>query len=53
MPAGDPLIKAKAVYTLYEGSLTEARIQNNLEPLRILPEIVADFLGAASMARPA
>ena len=51
--AGDPLIKAKAVYTLYEGSLTEARIQNSLEPLRILPEIVMDLLGvaAASPAR--
>jgi TetR/AcrR family transcriptional repressor of nem operon len=51
--AGDSLIKAKAVYTLYEGSLTEARIQNSLEPLRILPEIIMDFLGvaAASSAR--
>ncbi len=50
---GDPLIKAKAVYTLYEGSLTEARIQNSLDPLRILPEIVMDFLGvpAAASAR--
>jgi TetR/AcrR family transcriptional regulator, transcriptional repressor for nem operon len=46
--AGDSLIKAKAVYTLYEGSLTEARIQNSLEPLRILPEIIMDFLGAPS-----
>jgi TetR/AcrR family transcriptional repressor of nem operon len=43
--AGDPLIKAKAVYTLYEGSLTEARIQNSLEPLLILPEMVMGFLG--------
>jgi len=43
---GDPLIKAKAVYTLYEGSLTEARIQNSLESLRILPEMVMGYLGA-------
>ncbi|MCW1912803.1 TetR/AcrR family transcriptional regulator [Luteolibacter sp. GHJ8] len=51
--AGDPLIKAKALYTLYEGSLTEARIQNSLDPLRILPQIVMDFLGvpAADAAR--
>ncbi|WP_367870115.1 TetR/AcrR family transcriptional regulator [Luteolibacter sp. Populi] len=43
---GDPLIKAKAVYTLYEGSLTEARIHNSLESLRILPEMVMGYLGA-------
>lgn len=51
--SGDPLLKAKAVYTLYEGSLTEARIQNSLEPLRILPEIVMGFLGASLAAPPA
>ena len=43
---GDALIKAKAVYTLYEGSLTEARIHNSLESLRILPEMVMGYLGA-------
>lgn len=48
---GDALIKAKAVYTLYEGSLTEARIQNSLEPLRILPEIVMEFLGVPAAAK--
>ena len=51
--AGDPLLKAKGVYTLYEGSLTEARIQNSLEPLRILPEIVMDFLGVPASTQTA
>ena len=49
--AGDPLLKAKTVYTLYEGSLTEARIQNSLEPLRILPEIVMNVLGVSEPAK--
>jgi len=50
---GDPLLKAKAIYTLYAGSLTEARIQNSLEPLHLLPEIVMDLLGAPLTAKTA
>lgn len=49
---GDPLKKAKAVYALYEGSLAQARITNDLEPLRLMLDSVMDLLGAAAEARP-
>ena len=49
--AGDPLIKAKSLYALHEGSLTQARIQNDLEPLRILPDAAMDILGVASATK--
>ncbi len=52
IPAGDPLVKAKAVYALYEGSLAQARIANDLEPLRLLPDSVMDLLGASEAIRP-
>lgn len=47
---GDPLKKAKAVYALYEGSLAQARIMNDLEPLRLMLDSVMDLLGAPSEA---
>lgn len=49
---GDPLKKAKSVYALYEGSLAQARIANDLEPLRLMLDSVMDLLGAAAEARP-
>ena len=48
IPAGDPLMKAKGVYTLYEGSQAEARIHNSLEPLLILHQMVEDYLGVST-----
>ena len=48
---GDPLVKAKSVYAFYEGSLAQARIANDLEPLRLMPDAVMDLLGATSAAR--
>lgn len=50
--AGDPLVKAKAVYALYEGSLAQARIANDIEPLRLMLDSVMDLLGATAEARP-
>lgn len=43
--AGDPTGKAKCLFALFEGSLGQARIQNDLEFLRVLPNTVADLLG--------
>lgn len=47
---GDPSAKAKCLFALFEGSLGQARIQNDLEFLRILPETVADLLGVKRSA---
>jgi TetR/AcrR family transcriptional repressor of nem operon len=49
---GDPLIKAKTLYAFYEGSMTQARIQNDLEPLRIMPEAAMDILGVVAAKAP-
>lgn len=49
---GDPLVKAKAVFAYYEGSLAQARIANDLEPLRLMPDAVMNLLGASAAARP-
>jgi TetR/AcrR family transcriptional regulator, transcriptional repressor for nem operon len=43
---GDPAIKAKSLFALFEGSLGQAKIQNDLEFLRCLPEAALDMLGA-------
>lgn len=45
--AGDPASKAKCLFALFEGSLGQARIQNDLEFLRVLPETSLAILGAA------
>ena len=45
-------VKAKSVYALYEGSLAQARIANDLEPLRLMQDAVMDLLGATAEARP-
>ncbi len=52
VPAGDPLTKAKTLYALYEGSLAQARIANDLEPLRMLPDAAMDLLGVSLAGRP-
>jgi len=46
VPAGDASAKAKCLFALFEGSLGQARIQNDLEFLRVLPENALDLLGA-------
>ena len=51
IPAGDALVKAKSLYAFYEGSLAQARIQNDLEPIRILPEAAMNLLGVGQEAR--
>ncbi|MDB6077089.1 MAG: TetR family transcriptional regulator [Akkermansiaceae bacterium] len=42
---GDPNAKAKCLYALFEGSLAQARIQNDLEFLRTLPSSAMEVLG--------
>lgn len=49
LPAGDAALKAKCLFALVEGSLTQARIHNDLEFLRILPETAMDILGASRL----
>ena len=50
VPPGDAALKAKSLFALFEGALTQAKIQNDLEFLRILPDVAADVLGAARTA---
>jgi len=45
VPAGDASLKAKCLFALFEGSLAQARIQNDLEVLRILPQAGMELLG--------
>ncbi|CAM2888007.1 TetR/AcrR family transcriptional regulator [Rariglobus hedericola] len=45
--AGDAASKAKCLFALLEGSLGQARIQNDLEFLRVLPETSLSILGVA------
>lgn len=47
---GDAPAKAKCLFALFEGSLGQARIQNDLEFLRILPETALGILGAPALA---
>lgn len=44
---GDAASKAKCLFALLEGSLGQARIQNDLEFLRVLPETSLGILGAS------
>ncbi len=46
LPPGDAGLKAKCLFALVEGSLTQARIQNDIEVLRVLPEAAMQILGA-------
>src|SRR5437899_5761346 len=44
--APDARAKAKGLFACFQGTLTQARIQNNVEPLRDFKDIALDFLGA-------
>ena len=44
--APDAKAKAKALFACFQGTLTQARIQNNVEVLREFKEVALDFLGA-------
>ena len=45
VPEGSAALKAKCLFALFEGSLAQARIQNDLEVLRILPQAGMELLG--------
>ena len=44
--APDAKAKAKALFACFQGTLTQARIQNNVEVLREFKEVALDVLGA-------
>ena len=44
--APDAKTKAKALFACFQGTLTQARIQNNVELLREFKAIALDLLGA-------
>jgi len=44
--APDAKAKAKALFACFQGTLTQARIQNNVEVLREFKQVALDFLGA-------
>ncbi|PYI93339.1 MAG: TetR/AcrR family transcriptional regulator [Verrucomicrobia bacterium] len=44
--APDPKAKARALFACYQGTLTQARIQNDVELIRNFKEIALDVLGA-------
>ncbi len=46
IPQGDASMKAKCLFSLFEGSLAQARIHNDLAYLRNLPETSLQILGA-------
>ena len=46
LPAGDAVAKAKCLFALFEGSMAQARIHNDLGYLRDLAETAMDILGA-------
>lgn len=50
--APDAKAKAKALFACYQGTLTQARIQNNVELLREFKAIALDFLGAKPAGTP-
>lgn len=50
LPPSNASIKAKCLFALFEGSLAQARIQNDLELLRNLPDAAMDLVGAPRMA---
>src|SRR6201993_1761211 len=43
--APDPIAKAKALFSCYQGTIAQARIQNDIEPLREFKEVAKDVLG--------
>lgn len=46
--SGDARERAQTIFNCYQGTMMLARIQNDLEPLRRLPDQVFDMLGAES-----
>ena len=44
--APDAKAKAKTLFACFQGTLTQARIQNNVELLREFKDVALDFLGA-------
>lgn len=46
LPPADATTKAKCLFALFEGSLGQARIQNDPEVLKDLPDAALDMLGA-------
>ena len=44
--APDAKAKAKALFACFQGTLTQARIQNDVEGLREFKDVALDFLGA-------
>jgi TetR/AcrR family transcriptional repressor of nem operon len=49
LPPGDATAKAKFLYALFEGCQAQARIHNDLEYLRTLPDIALQLLGAKDL----
>ena len=44
--APDAKAKAKGLFACFQGTLTQARIQNDVKPIRDFKEVALDFLGA-------
>ena len=43
--APDPVAKAKALFSCYQGTIAQARIQNDIELLRDFKHVAKDVLG--------
>jgi TetR/AcrR family transcriptional repressor of nem operon len=43
--APDPVAKAKALFSCYQGTMAQARIQNDIELLREFKHVAKDVLG--------
>ena len=50
--APDAKAKAKSLFACYQGTLTQARIENNVESLREFKDVAFDFLGAKPAGAP-
>jgi len=50
--APDAKAKAQALFACFQGTLTQARIQNSVEPLREFASVALDFLRAQRAAGP-
>ena len=50
--APDPEAKARMLFACYHGTLTQARIQNDIELIRDFKRVALDVLGAKSVAVP-
>ena len=51
--APDAKAKAQALFACFQGTLTQARIQNSVEPLRDFGSVALDFLRAQRTSEPA